>query len=483
MTETWKKLAQFDEVATTFLALSDTPAGYVGALKYYRVNAATNAVEEGLAAAVASGLATLDAGSLCAQDPKVHKDLHDPEDGSDPLDAAAPAELVGVQASGEGSAHELARADHAHQIQHSIADNHIVTMDDAGPAQSTEVAVFTASGLAGETPATLAARMALDDIGAPDADVDLGSQKITGLATPAAADDAATKGYVDGVATGLDLKESCRVATIEALPACTPAGSGVDKTLTADANGVLTVDGVEVALNDRILVKDQVSGDDNGIYKCTTAGEAEVLFVLTRATDFDEDAEVTAGAYTFIEEGTTLADQGWVLTTNDPITVDTTTLVFGQFSSAGGTPAHKDTHDPEDGSDALDCAVAGEIVGVGAAAEGNAHELARANHTHQIQHSIADNHIVTIDGADIADDEIARFTASGLESRTPAEVAATMARDDIGNPDAAVGFNGQQAEDLVVHTVANAAARPGPVVGKVCYQQDDDHLYVCTVAA
>lgn len=96
---------------------------------------------------------------------------------------------------------------------------------------------------------------------------------------------------------------------------------------------------------------------------------------------------------------------------------------------------------------------------------------------------IADNNVVRIDGADIANAEIARFTANGLESRTPAEVAASMALDDVGVPDAAVGFDGQQATDLVVHSVANAAARPTPVIAKVCHQQDDDHLYICTVAA
>ena len=96
---------------------------------------------------------------------------------------------------------------------------------------------------------------------------------------------------------------------------------------------------------------------------------------------------------------------------------------------------------------------------------------------------IADNNVVRVDGADIADDEIARFTASGLESRTPAEVAATMALDDIGAPDAAVNLNGQQATDMVVHSVANAAARPTAVEAKIVHQQDDDHIYICTDVA
>jgi hypothetical protein len=145
---------------------------------------------------------------------------------------------------------------------------------------------------------------------------------------------------IDSVAVGLnDKKNSCRVATTAVLPACTPVGSGVGKALTADAIGVLTIDGVATVLNDRILVKDQVLGDDNGIYKVTTEGTAGVAFILTRTTDFDADAEVTAGAFTFVEEGTINGDYGFVLSTNNPITVDTTTLTFVIFSSAGaGVP-------------------------------------------------------------------------------------------------------------------------------------------------
>jgi len=163
---------------------------------------------------------------------------------------------------------------------------------------------------------------------------------------------------------------------------------------------------------------------------------------------------------------------------------DAVEFVAASSVVAGEDPkAHKDLHDPEDGGDPLDCAAASEIVGVQAAAEGSAHDLARADHDHAINHGIADNHIVTIDAADVAADEIGVFTSDGLKSQTPAEVAATMALDDVGVPDAAVDINGQQLEDAVIHSVANAAARPAPVVAKVCHQQDDDHLYLCTVAA
>ena len=131
-------------------------------------------------------------------------------------------------------------------------------------------------------------------------------------------------------------------------------------------------------------------------------------------------------------------------------------------TAPGGVPtAHKDSHDPNDGSDPLDSAAAEDIPGVQAAGAGTSHSLARADHAHQIQESMADNHLVTVNAADAAENDIARFSATGgLNGMTYAELAAAMALDDIGDPDAAVGFNGQQATDLVVHTVANAAGRP-----------------------
>ena len=149
------------------------------------------------------------------------------------------------------------------------------------------------------------------------ADQSMGSNKLTNLATPTASSDAATKGYVDGVAQGLDIKDSVRVAT-------TAAG-----TLASDFENGDTVDGVVLSTGDRILIKDQASGSENGIYTVNASGAP------TRAVDADEDSEVTAGMFCFVEEGTTNADTGWVLTTNDPITVDTTALSFAQFSDSG----------------------------------------------------------------------------------------------------------------------------------------------------
>ncbi|KKL58002.1 hypothetical protein LCGC14_2229780, partial [marine sediment metagenome] len=211
-----------------------------------------------------------------------------------------------------------------------------VTNDKIGllAVDTAEIAVGAVTE--GKLDATLEASLIRTD-GSEDfgADQAMGGFKLTGLGTPSASDDAVTKAYVDALSAGLDPKESCRVATTAVLPAVTASGTGVGKTLTAVAVGILTVDGVATLLGDRILVQDQVAGDDNGIYEVTTEGTAGVAFILTRATDADQDAEVTAGLFTFIEEGTVNDNNGFVLATNNPITVDTTALVFSQFSGAG----------------------------------------------------------------------------------------------------------------------------------------------------
>ncbi len=130
----------------------------------------------------------------------------------------------------------------------------------------------------------------------------------------------------------LAAKSDVALATAAALPACTPAGTGVGHTLTADANGVLTIDGIAVELGDRLLVKNQVAGDDNGIYTCTTAGAAGAAFVLTRATDFDAAGEMTKCSV-LVRAGKTNGGKTYIHTTTATITVDTTALVFTDATS------------------------------------------------------------------------------------------------------------------------------------------------------
>jgi cytoskeletal protein CcmA (bactofilin family) len=176
----------------------------------------------------------------------------------------------------------------------------------------------------------------LDQMTAPSASVSLNGQKITSLATPTSASDAANKGYVDSVAQGLDPKESCRTATTSDLAA---TYNSTNKTLTSSGNGALVVDGVSLVAGERILVKNQNTGTQNGIYTVTNAGGVSTSWVLTRASDFNSSNNITSAAFTFIEEGNVNADSGWVLSTNGPITLDTTSFAFVQFSGAGSFEA------------------------------------------------------------------------------------------------------------------------------------------------
>jgi len=158
----------------------------------------------------------------------------------------------------------------------------------------------------------------LDQMTAPAAAVSMNSQRITNLAAPVSDNDAARKADVDAARTGLDIKSSCRVAT----------------TANITLSGTQTIDGVSVVAGDRVLVKNQSTASQNGIYVCAAGS-------WTRATDADTDAKVTAGMFTFIEEGTANADTGWVLSSNQPITVGTSSLTFTQFSGTGaGVPAN-----------------------------------------------------------------------------------------------------------------------------------------------
>lgn len=145
-------------------------------------------------------------------------------------------------------------------------------------------------------------------------------------------DSLVNKTYVDSVANGLDVKASVRVATTANLAVNYNNGAG---TLTATSNGAISVDGVTLSLNDRVLVKNQSVAAQNGFYKVTTTGSGSAVFILTRTPDADAASELTSGAFTFTEEGTSNADNGYVLSTNGTITLGTTSINFEQFSGAG----------------------------------------------------------------------------------------------------------------------------------------------------
>lgn len=156
----------------------------------------------------------------------------------------------------------------------------------------------------------------LDEFAVPTSNVSFNSNKITNLADPTSAQDAATKAYVDAARSGLDVKASVRVAT----------------TANITLSGAQTIDGVVVSAGDRVLVKNQTAGSQNGIYDVAVSS-------WSRSTDSDTSGEFNSGAFTFVEEGTVNGGRGYVMTTANPVTLGTTSLTFTMFSSSGAITA------------------------------------------------------------------------------------------------------------------------------------------------
>lgn len=154
----------------------------------------------------------------------------------------------------------------------------------------------------------------LDEMAAPTAPVDMDGQRVVNLATPIADQDAVTKAYVDAISMGLYIKAPVRVATTANINLNSPGAA---------------IDGVTLAADDRVLVKNQTDPEDNGIWVFNGAASA-----MTRATDANASAEVKGGMYTFVTEGTTQHDTSWVLTTDNPIILGTTELTFSNFGSS-----------------------------------------------------------------------------------------------------------------------------------------------------
>jgi len=253
----------------------------------------------------------------------------------------------------------------------------------------------------------------------------------------------AMKAYVDSVAQGLNPIADVVAMTTAALPACTYANgtAGVGATLTGNANGALAAqDGVTLTVNQRLLVKNQADAKQNGVYQLSTVGDAGTKFVLTRVTDMDTQDEI-AGVFVFVSGGTDGADTGWVCTTEpEAAVVGTNNITFAQFSAAGQTTA-----------------------GTG---------LTKSGNTLNVDFGITNAKAVKIDAADVADDEYARFTANGLESRSAAEVKSDIGLGNVSN-----------IKDKLDATVAPAVTDDddpgGYSVGSLWLDVTHDKAYIC----
>jgi hypothetical protein len=220
-------------------------------------------------------------------------------------------------ANAQGTSLKVSRADHVHR--HIDADHSGIHLN----------ALATATG-----------------------DYSMGSNKITNLATPIAGTDAANKSYVDAAVTGLNVHDEVQAATTANLTGWTYAngssdasqGTGIGATLTNGTTGATVIDGYTLLANDRVLVKNQTTALQNGIYYVSTAGTTGVATVLTRATDADNHiaGQVTAGDFVFVVGGSTQLSTGWTQTAQGTATtpykgikLGTDSLSFSQFSGAG----------------------------------------------------------------------------------------------------------------------------------------------------
>ena len=252
--------------------------------------------------------------------------------------------------------------------------------------------------------------------------------------------------------------------------------------------------GTDVALG-AVSAKNPPIDADKAIYRDSTDADAVVTSTWTQVKTFlktyfdtlynkyvhpNHSGEVTsvadgtqtiaADAVTYAKMQNVVSDErilGRVSGADGVVEELTKTEVLTMINVANGADVtgdnapkvHKDSHDPEDGGDALDCASPSELAGVQAAGEGSSHSFARSDHSHQVQHSIVDNHLITVDQADAASGEYARMTANGIESRSKSEAQA-----DLGFYSGAGTFNGTTGDEISIGATLGGTSYQGSIL-------------------
>jgi hypothetical protein len=300
----------------------------------------------------------------------------------------------------------------------------------------------------------------------------------------------ATKVYVDSVAQGLHPITDVVTATTEALAACTynNGTAGVGATLTEDAaNGALAaIDGVTLTLNQRVLVKDQAAPAENGVYQLSIVGDGATKWVLTRVTDMDVADEI-ASTFVFSTGGTLAADTGWVCTSEpESVVVGTSAITWAQFSAAGqitaGTGLSKSGNTIGVGTILGRLVTVGEsasdgqiLVGTASAGvlawESGATALTSLGAQAALTMGIADTNNPIMDET-AEDNDYAKFTATGLEGRTYAEV-----KTDLGLANALNLVNNLAAAAAPGATDDSDPAGYG--VGSLWLDTTADKAYIC----
>ena len=289
----------------------------------------------------------------------------------------------------------------------------------------------------------------LAEMAAPAAAVSLNSQKITGLADPTTDNDAANKGYVDGVAQGLDIKNSVKVAT----------------TANITLSGTQTIDGVAVSADERVLVKDQSTATQNGLYLCKASTWA-------RTDDLAAGVDA-AGAFAFVEQGTVNADNAFVCTSDSgSAVVGSNNLVFTQFSGAGN-PIAGDGIDKTGNTISLDLKSNGGLVI-------ESTELALKLDASSITGTLA-----VSDGGTGSTSASAARTALGLAIGTNVQAFDAQLTDIAGLTPTDSNFIVGDGANFVLESGATARASLGVAIGSQvqAYDADLDALSGCQSGA